>query len=664
MADIDDDLRRVLEGAGKDIGKIRQALVGSSKAIIANTKNAKEEAKVVKLLIQQNEKLRKSLKENNLLTQERNETIDDNIKIIEEHSKATKQASKSMFSVKGAAKSVIKFLFKTAVAIAETALNLGKASSSVKTFADAMDAGLGDIPGVGPIFKKFGKELDDNTQIFKGLAQSGATFGSSLTQFGNSAFEANMPFLQFQELVQNNTTTLAKLFGSVNQGIPQFVKLGAALRRFQMDELAGFGITMEETNEFLTTFTEIQRAQGRAEGMTFTQLLKGTQSYSKQLVLLSKLTGQSVTELDQQNRARATDGVLQAKLAQMSTEDAQKFQKVLNLFPAGARQAVKELGLLGAPVTDAGKALQVLSGGAVQDIINSAMNTTGEMSAEATVALSNRIKSLSTDIQKSPLADAFANAALAGGDAFFSEGLNLVTAMSGSAADIEKVVKSLADGVGPGQTKELVNVSSGLDKVTVQLQKVNTNLLAKTVLDPDSIFGKSLTGFTRSSNEVVKAVRDMAIKVTDAFFDVKAKADKNAIINQSGGDYLPMYNGSGGFQDFGSGTPAMLHGVEAVVPKNDIGSIAKEIMALGSVVTNKAKEQMITSTNNSTSINNNSVNNSTMDISQLVKTSQESLELNKKVAQHLNTLVTIGAMTEKNTKSTNNSLVNMGGSLV
>jgi hypothetical protein len=47
-----------------------------------------------------------------------------------------------------------------------------------------------------------------------------------------------------------------------------------------------------------------------------------------------------------------------------------------------------------------------------------------------------------------------------------------------------------------------------------------------------------------------------------------------------------------------------------------------------------------------------------------VKTSQESLELNKKVAQHLNTLVTIGAMTEKNTKSTNNSLVNMGGSLV
>jgi len=34
------------------------------------------------------------------------------------------------------------------------------------------------------------------------------------------------------------------------------------------------------------------------------------------------------------------------------------------------------------------------------------------------------------------------------------------------------------------------------------------------------------------------------------------------------------------------------------------------------------------------------------------------------VAQHLNTLVMIGSMTEKNTKDTKNNLANMGGSLV
>ena len=82
MADIDDDLRKILEGAGKDIGKIRQALVGSSKALIKNTANQKDQQKVVKELIKRNEKLRDHLKENNLLTEEQNKVIDDNIDII------------------------------------------------------------------------------------------------------------------------------------------------------------------------------------------------------------------------------------------------------------------------------------------------------------------------------------------------------------------------------------------------------------------------------------------------------------------------------------------------------------------------------------------------------------------------------------------------------
>ena len=42
----------------------------------------------------------------------------------------------------------------------------------------------------------------------------------------------------------------------------------------------------------------------------------------------------------------------------------------------------------------------------------------------------------------------------------------------------------------------------------------------------------------------------------------------------------------------------------------------------------------------------------------------ELVELNKNTQRALNTLVTIGAMTEKNTKNMNNNVANMGGSLV
>ena len=50
----------------------------------------------------------------------------------------------------------------------------------------------------------------------------------------------------------------------------------------------------------------------------------------------------------------------------------------------------------------------------------------------------------------------------------------------------------------------------------------------------------------------------------------------------------------------------------------------------------------------------------TSSLAELVKLN----ESNQKVANHLNKLVTIGAMTEKNTKDTKNNLANVGSSLV
>ena len=262
MADIDDDLRKVLEGAGKDIGKIREALVGSSKALVKNTANQKEQQKVVKELIKRNEKLRDHLKENNLLTDEQNQVIDDNIDAIKKHSQETKRAGKGIFSFKKMLIDVAKFFGKSLLAVAKAGVEFSKTSAHIRTFGDALDAGLDEIPGLGKVMSVFGKELDDQTQMFKGLAQSGATFGSSIVTMGERAYESGLPLVQFQELIQNNTGTLARLFGSVNAGIPQISGLTRELKRLTMTELAGFGLTMDEANEFLGTFIELERARG------------------------------------------------------------------------------------------------------------------------------------------------------------------------------------------------------------------------------------------------------------------------------------------------------------------------------------------------------------------------------------------------------------------
>jgi hypothetical protein len=107
--------------------------------------------------------------------------------------------------------------------------------------------------------------------------------------------------------------------------------------------------------------------------------------------------------------------------------------------------------------------------------------------------------------------------------------------------------------------------------------------------------------------------------------------------------------GTNGFMNFGRGTPAMLHGVEAVVPKNDFGQVLelfRDMLPGNNVATAPEPVQSA---------------NLGGDMNRLIDTLSKG---NEQVVNSLNNLISVNVTTERNTAKTANTVANMSGSVI
>jgi len=680
---MDKELQRLLEDVLTELKGLVIHLKGSNRALKESAKNEKEKSLYHKTQIRVIKDLIKKRKESGESYDDLQAELKETTKELDELGKSAKSSGLGLLSFP---KKLAKAALNTATAMGKTALAFTDVSKPITSLSDVVAAGIDEIPGIGKVSMALASDFDTLRESYIQLSRTGATFNGNLLGLSKVAKEASIPLPKLVDLIATNGAVLGAFFGSVQAGADQFISLGRELKNVTERDLAQFGLTTDETAQYMMTFLEAERSRGNLQRFTNTQLVESTKQYTLNLAKLSAMTGKSIDQLNEEQQAANADALFRAKLATMDKETADIITKAYSQMGPGLQQLTKDMLAFEGPVSQIGRDLTVATQGQILGPLQKLLNNAGD--SDALRQFQNSVGRIGDNLLRD--GQAFADVAILTGDfaGVFEEFVPRIRRQiseEGLAGVLEQISES---------GKAAVNVFSQFDTISTTMQdaRIATTLpatlaassaiaqkLAEMSVDGGVLdrFGGAVSGATDALYRMMGIEDSTGTRDTRPFMERMFDADpdtpgvqffnprghRKKVVNDQAdmtGDQrraLRFATGSDGLQNFGSGTMAILHGMEAVATKDQLAGLANDLLAKGAMIgasSNTLTSGTISQDQNLTGIDMTTLNSNT----------KELIDLNKKVAQHLNTLVTIGAMTEKNTKNFNNRLANMGGSLV
>ena len=253
------------------------------------------------------------------------------------------------------------------------------------------------IPIVGGLLGGFAGYIDNTVSTFRTLSATGAAFGNDMMETRRSAAQMGLSLDEFAGLITNNASNLSALGGSVTLGAERFKKMNDNIKKSgDFAALKNMGFTVEEVNEGMGDYIDLQRRMGTLQGKSTAELASGSADYLRQIDLLAKVTGKTREEAEKALREQAADAAIRGMMNQFKegSEELANFRTSLGIIDevgGAAGAAMKDLldGMPSGPETaqflnmmgDAGPAMQdalkQIGDGADPQILLDAMKRSG-----------------------------------------------------------------------------------------------------------------------------------------------------------------------------------------------------------------------------------------------------------------------------------------------
>ena len=369
------------------------------------------------------------------------------------------------------------------------------------------------VPAVAGLVGFLMDKLNTTSQAFMSVQKSGALLGGSFVDFRNNAHAANLTMGEFTNIFQKNGEAMASFGGQTNMGAREFARANKELNDLAGNQLRGLGFSFEDlgmaTADMMMQFANsgIAIENSAIQTRAFAQ---ATRDQILQTRTLSAITGRTIEQQKEAERAQRRDAQVQATLARLGPQQRDSVEKLISAFPQ-----MREVILDQVQFGDIASKNALMMANAMPtttqtiiDTVNSIKNGTGVV----TDAFVQQAKN--SEAIRSEFLDNADFAALSR----FSNNEFLKT-VEGSFLSLQKIMTSSINNVVKNVGEDLEKAVSGQNAATkalLGLQDANRKLgmslseLTTEMLNNSDGLVKFLTGATNKLTEGINALSQMA----------------------------------------------------------------------------------------------------------------------------------------------------------